>query len=131
KYHLAHNPDADSVAKSEGFNTWVDAFLNKSGQATMYITAGLPVIRPWQIQTVLGQGTRLTFVRNPYYFKVDPNGSQLPYIDRVTFDVIEDPQVMLLKAANGEYGYHLRHINSAQNKPVLAQSMETGKYKLI
>ena len=26
------------------------------------------------------------FSRNPYYWKVDPKGQQLPYIDRITFD---------------------------------------------
>jgi peptide/nickel transport system substrate-binding protein len=131
RFHAGHNADAASLAQQEGFNTWVDMFLNKAGQSTMFITAGLPVIRPWQIQSVLGQGTRLTFARNPYYWKTDTNGSQLPYIDQVIFDVIEDPQVMLLKAANGEFGYHLRHINSPANKPVLAQSMQAGNYTLM
>lgn len=131
QFHVAHNPDAGALATQEGFNSWVDLFLNRSGQATLFIAAGLPVIRAWSLQTVVGQGTRLTFTRNPYYWKVDTNGSQLPYIDEVVFDVIEDPQVMLLKAANGELSYHLRHINSPANKPILAQSSEAGNYSLI
>jgi peptide/nickel transport system substrate-binding protein len=131
KFHLNHNPDVAALATQEGFNSWVDLFLNKAGQATFFMSAGIPVVRAWGLQTVLGQGTRLSWTRNPYYWKVDTNGSQLPYIDEVAMDIIEDTQVMLLKAANGELSYHLRHINSPANKPVLAQSAEAGKYKLI
>ena len=131
QFHIAHNPDANELARQSGFNTWVDLFLNRAGLSTMCITAGLPTIRAWQIETQLGQGTRLIFNRNPYYWKVDTNGSQLPYIDQVVFDVVEDPQVMLLKAANGEFDYHLRHINTPANKPVLARSREPGNYTLM
>jgi peptide/nickel transport system substrate-binding protein len=131
QFHVTHNPKAVELAKSLGFNSWPDAFLNRSGQGTLFIAAGLPVIRPWSLQTVLGTGTRLVFDRNPYYWKVDPNGSQLPYIDRVVLDIIEDPQVMLLKAAAGELSYHMRHINSPANKPVLARSAAQGNYKVV
>jgi len=42
------------------------------------------------------------FVRNPYYWAVDPDGNQLPYIDRVTIDV-DTPDLFALKAAAGSY----------------------------
>ena len=42
------------------------------------------------------------FVRNPYYWAVDPEGNQLPYIDRITIDV-DTPDLFALKAAAGSY----------------------------
>ena len=80
QFHSAYNDNADQLAKDEGFNSWPDLFLNKSGASTMHIAAIIPVVRAWALQTVLGTGSRLVFERNPYYYKVDPNGSQLPYI---------------------------------------------------
>ena len=45
---------------------------------------------------------RIVFVRNPYYWKIDTAGNQLPYADRLEFSIIQDPQVILLKFINGE-----------------------------
>ena len=104
--------------------------MNRSGADTLHQSGGLPVVRPWVMMTTLGTGNRLVFERNPYFFKVDENGSQLPYIDRVVFDIIEDPQVMLLKATNGEISYQLRHFTTPQNKPVLARSAKQKGYTL-
>ncbi len=41
-----------------------------------------PVLWPWH--NVTGDNEAVQFVRNPYYFKVDTNGSQLPYIDAIS-----------------------------------------------
>ncbi|MBR3271284.1 MAG: hypothetical protein IKI59_05110 [Clostridia bacterium] len=46
--------------------------------------AGRPTLRPWNITNALTDQT-LVFERNPYYWKVDAQGRQLPYIDTVEF----------------------------------------------
>ena len=46
--------------------------------------AGRPTLRPWNITNALTDQT-LVFERNPYYWKVDTAGRQLPYIDKVEF----------------------------------------------
>ena len=52
-----------------------------------------PVVNPWQqVQEVIGPGEYL-FVRNPYYFKIDTAGNQLPYIDYIRKSTAEDPEV--------------------------------------
>ena len=44
----------------------------------------LPFMSAWMVTEPLrGDSTRLVFERNPYYWKVDPEGNQLPYIDRL------------------------------------------------
>ncbi|MFO7725604.1 MAG: ABC transporter substrate-binding protein [Oceanipulchritudo sp.] len=45
----------------------------------------LPSMRPWIIRTAKSN-LPLTYVRNPYYYAVDPEGRQLPYIDRLYFE---------------------------------------------
>lgn len=44
----------------------------------------LPSLSPWLLRTHRNNGP-WTLVRNPYYFAVDPEGNQLPYMDRVVF----------------------------------------------
>jgi peptide/nickel transport system substrate-binding protein len=67
-------------------------------------------------------------VRNPYYFKVDPEGNQLPYIDRLTGIKIQDQEVNLLKVLNGELdlgGWGL----GVSDFPTLKKNEDQGNYR--
>ena len=46
--------------------------------------AGRPTLRPWNITSALTE-TTLVFERNPYYWKVDAEGRQLPYVDKIEY----------------------------------------------
>jgi peptide/nickel transport system substrate-binding protein len=61
-------------------------------------------------------------VRNPYYWKVDPEGNQLPYIDNIFYDFIEDIQVMALKGAAGEIDMMDRSLNTLANKTIFVDN---------
>jgi peptide/nickel transport system substrate-binding protein len=76
-------------------------------------------------------GTRVVFERNPYYWKLDPAGQQLPYLDRVAFDVAQDNEVLLLRALNGEFDFHVRHFNTLANKAVVRKYQRRGRYELV
>jgi peptide/nickel transport system substrate-binding protein len=47
-------------------------------------------------------GQRLIFVRNPHYWRRDSKGTPLPYLDRVTLDLVPDQQAQLLRLEAGE-----------------------------
>jgi ABC-type transport system substrate-binding protein len=125
KFHAEFNPDAPTLAKEEGQEHWATLFQTKMD---VWSNVEHPVLYPWIPATVFGEGQRLVYERNPYYFKVDPEGSQLPYLDRLVMAVIEDPEAMTLKAAGGEIDMQDRTINTPVNKPVLARSRESGDY---
>ncbi len=48
-------------------------------------------------------GEKFVLVRNPYYWKVDAEGNQLPYIDRVEIREVEDRQAVALGNISGEF----------------------------
>ncbi len=48
------------------------------------------------------RGQRVVLERNPYYGKKDKNGAVLPYLDTLTFVVIPDPNVEVLRFQAGE-----------------------------
>jgi peptide/nickel transport system substrate-binding protein len=47
-------------------------------------------------------GQRLRFERNPRYWRRAPDGGPLPYLDRVTVDVIPDQNAELLRLESGQ-----------------------------
>ena len=60
----------------------------------------LPTLQPWML-TNAPPATRFVFARNPYFHRVDAEGQQLPYIDQVMFDVV-DNKLIPIKTGAGE-----------------------------
>src|SRR5690606_30933689 len=62
-------------------------------------------------------------------FKVDPDGQQLPYLDRVVFTQFEDVEIFTLSVLNGEIDMQDRHINTLTNRALLFDGQEAGGYR--
>jgi peptide/nickel transport system substrate-binding protein len=48
------------------------------------------------------RGQRLVLERNPFYWKVDQKGTQLPYLDQITLSIVRDDSVRVLRYLNGQ-----------------------------
>ena len=138
EFHATWNTEnLDQLVADAGAANWVELFQTRGGgiSGTSYDARWgnpeLPTLHAWQIVEPYGEGTRVVTRRNPYYWKVDPEGNQLPYIDEVIFEVMQDPEVLLLRASNGEIDIHDRHFNTNINKPVLADNSEKGDYRFF
>ncbi|MBV7337227.1 hypothetical protein KFU94_55160 [Chloroflexi bacterium TSY] len=69
-----------------------------------------PVLGPWMtVEEVPGE--KVVLERNPYYWKVDSAGNQLPYIDRVESLFVPDQQVRTLMTVNGEVDVSIRELD--------------------
>jgi peptide/nickel transport system substrate-binding protein len=101
KWHIKYNPQAADLAKSEGFETWAQAFNQHKDKTQAQTDVNCPDISPWVLSQVDAQGNKY-FDRNPYYFVVDKEGNQLPYIDQQIGVIVADAQVRTLKLASGE-----------------------------
>jgi peptide/nickel transport system substrate-binding protein len=128
QFHVKYNPEATKLAEQENLTAWTELFASRADD---WNNPEKPTLNAWTVTTPLGESNRVVAKRNPYYWKTDPDGSQLPYIDEVVYQVISDPQVILLKATAGEFDLVMRHVNSLPNKPVLARGRETGKYDFL
>ena len=89
---------AERVARA-GQRNWA-ALHNRRDSQYRNDNPALPTLEPWIVQT-RPPSQRFVFVRNPYYYRIDRNGRQLPYIDRVIVD-IADPKIVPAKTAAGE-----------------------------
>lgn len=88
-----------------------------------------PVLFAWRTESVQ-PGQQVTFVRNPYYWKVDPEGNQLPYIDRMVVEIVEDDQVRLLNLSQGKYDAAFRAASNTNDIPFLLEHTEEGDYQV-
>lgn len=130
QFHPKYNENAEAEAVAAGAEGWVQNFHAK---ADAWRNPDLPRLNPWIITQGIGQGdgSRVIAKRNPYYFKVDTEGNQLPYIDEVTVDIITDPQVTLLKAANGDFDMvdsYVGFVTTPENKGTFFDNQEAGGY---
>jgi peptide/nickel transport system substrate-binding protein len=63
-----------------------------------------PTMNAWQLAEY-HQGRSSTWKRNPYYWVVDQQGNQLPYLDTLSFEVVAQTETRRLKIHNGSYDY--------------------------
>ncbi len=87
----------------------------------------LPTLHPWR-NTTRGPAQRFVFLRNPYYHRVDPDGRQLPYIDRVILRV-STPSLIAAKTAGGETDLQARSLAFNQYT-FLKMGEKRGRYKV-
>ena len=68
----------------------------------------LPTLQPW-VNTTRPPSQRFVFERNPFYHRVDPEGRQLPYIDRIVMG-IADRKIVPAKTGTGESDLQARYV---------------------
>lgn len=89
-----------------------------------------PTMLAWQTERFI-PGERTVLGRNPYYWKVDPEGNQLPYIDRMDIELVEDEEIRLLNLSQGKYDASFRDGSyNPLHIPFLAENAEEGGYEL-
>ena len=136
QFHEKYNAEGlpKLLADNPAANDWVSLFNSKvslSFQSSYWQNVDLPTMNPWVLSVPYADGERVAATRNPFYWKVDPEGNQLPYIDGVTWAKIDDPQLMVLKMTSGEFDFAFRHINNATFKSVLYDGQQSGNYRFI
>jgi peptide/nickel transport system substrate-binding protein len=90
-----------------------------------------PVLFAWR-PIEFEAGVNLIVERNPYYWKVDTAGNQLPYIDRIVSEEVTDPEVRLLKLIAGEIDASWRTgTSSALDIPVLLEAADEANIRYM
>jgi peptide/nickel transport system substrate-binding protein len=130
-FHPNYTPleELDARAKAAGFDSWRQLFLKQlDGYTAVSMVPGVPVLTPFVPVTITS--THRVFERNPYYWKVDSAGNQLPYIDRVVVDIVSDAEVATGKMISGEIDFD-GFATDISNYPLYKQHEEEGDYRTI
>jgi len=89
----------------------------------------LPVMNPWKVDIAF-PANQMVATRNPYYWKVDTEGNQLPYIDQIVTDLIEEAQAITLRASAGDIDFQYRHIRFT-DLALLVENAEANGYQVL
>ncbi|MGC1495742.1 MAG: ABC transporter substrate-binding protein [Sulfitobacter sp.] len=141
QYHPDINPDADTLAQSLGFENGYALVKAYYGSSDWMDTptpmlahpdkvAGLPLDAAPTLEShiVISESTEgRQFVANPYFFKVDTAGNQLPYINEMDEIFVGESEVRLLKLVNGEVSYKAQALQ-IDYVPLLMENQEKGGF---
>ena len=94
-----------------------------------YENPDFPTLFAWDVEEYT-PGESWKLVRNPYYWKVDTEGNQLPYIDYIYVDLIEDEEVRTLAVTQGNYEASFRGIQDPRNIAILMEEAEAKDYSV-
>lgn len=85
------------------------ALHNRMDSHAKFHNPDMPTLQPWRNITS-PPSTRFIGERNPYYYRLDSAGRQLPYIDRVEINVV-DAKLIPAKAGTGEADLQARGLS--------------------
>ena len=117
----------DALIKQFGVRNWA-ALHNKLDVMYRNDNPNMPSLDPWILKTSL-PADRIVFERNPYYYRVDGAGHQLPYIDRVVFN-IANSRIIAAKTGAGESDLQARYLSFDDYTFLKANEAANG-YKVL
>jgi len=94
-------------------------------------TPGYPCIFAWCLTELSSDGQLYTFTRNPYYWRVDTEGNQLPYIDAIQIEIVADEQTRILNCSQGKYDTAFRICGGPNEIPFLDENASRGGYHFL
>ena len=89
-----------------------DATYEQFEEKAMDYNVERPVMTAWKITQYEAGATLMVAERNPYYWAVDEEGNQLPYIDQIYFHLVEDVAGVNVMGIAGEIDMQDRAIDS-------------------
>jgi peptide/nickel transport system substrate-binding protein len=135
QFHPTYNANADADAKAAGLADWRALLEQKCPEIyglQRWMDPARPTLEAWVVESPPDATAEFSiFTRNPYYFKVDTEGNQLPYLDRINFTISNEGPDMILRAMNGEVDFQDRNINALSQKPVYLENAEAGGFHLV
>jgi len=115
----------DKMVKDREFEEWFQLF---GREVSTRDNPDLPTLRPWVIKTK-EIGTTAIAERNPYYWKVDTAGNQLPYFDKILWNITQTVEMNVMRAVSGEVDMQAMYLGFS-NYTLLMENREAGDYEV-
>ena len=151
RFHKRYNPQGLAAEiTAAGAGDWVELFRLKSGDehvpkslAALFrhkmsgedVPARIepwPTLNAWMLIGVEdGAQPSIVAVRNPYYWKIDPGGQQLPYLDKVVYSIFKSQQEIIEFTKTGNIGMQSRRISHPKFYQELAVFQDQGGHRFF
>lgn len=120
--------ELEARMKEGKFDTWMDLFGTKMDDMD---NPELPVLGSWVVRNEKGSEIQI-YERNPYYWKVDPEGNQLPYIDQIEVPRSPGMEADLLRVIAGEVDFCGQTcVGGLSNFTIVMENRESGDYRTV
>ena len=126
QFHKKYNKKAGE--SDAGMRRGWAAVHNREDNMYQFDNPKLPTLQPW-MNTSKPPADRFVAVRNPYFHRVDPEGRQLPYVDRVVMSVAEG-KLIPAKTGAGESDLQARDLQF-NNYTFLKKGEKTNNYHTL
>ena len=147
QFHPKYNKNANALAQKAGFkdgyeainfyynaSDWKDTptpYLKDPSMKKVKALGGVgtvPTLESFIVVEDTSEGRKV--VANPYFFVVDTQGNQLPYLNAVKETYIKDPQLVALKLLNGEAHFKNQNLDLSIAPDLLEGASKPGaKFK--
>ena len=129
QFHIDYSEDANKKAKEEGLEEWWQLFNQTREKTRPYIHyPGPPYLYAWVPTSVTMD--RTVWDRNPYYWKVDTAGNQLPYLDNIYGVLVVESELVKARGIAGEFDFLVEGFGMDE-APLLEQNAERYNYHVI
>ncbi len=122
--HYADKDALEALVKKAHVANWA-ALHERMSRQYRPENPNLPTLEPWR-NTTAPPAELFTFERNPYFHRVDQNGQQLPYIDKVTLS-LGTSTLIPAKTASGDASLQARYL-SFEDYTFLKQNEKLNSY---
>jgi peptide/nickel transport system substrate-binding protein len=134
QFHARYTDEAtlEGMAQELSLENWEQLFWNKN-QWGNGIWQGpdnvkeWPSLSPWIVIDSPQEGLYI-WERNPFYWKIDLAGNQLPYVDYMRFDYIQTTEAIKLKLTQNELDYVGPHDVTIAQYPYYKENEARSNY---
>ena len=125
-YNRENALTVDATRHPRKFASWITR-LQRLGVPDNDRIANVPTLRAWR--DVYDAQFHALSIRNPYYYRVDIKGNQLPYLDAVHTKKITEPNNVILELTGGHVDAQWRKLEF-NDFTVLKMGEEKGNYEI-
>jgi peptide/nickel transport system substrate-binding protein len=125
QFHADFSDNADELAVAEGFDYWYQLY----GRQRNY-GQNVDFPRLSQIVATSERPDAVFYDRNPFYWVVDTEGNQLPYIDKMLVDRVADRELENAKVLAGEYDFSAYNVD-LPSFSAYAQAATAGDFRVL
>ncbi len=142
QFHIKYGDKAkiDQLIKDNKLETWQQLFNQRNGPSQWGLNVWQwpawmkdtphPNLSPWAYKEQPQEGLFI-LERNPYYWKVDLEGNQLPYLDSLRLDYITTADAAKLKLAQNEVDSLGMHDVTMAEYPFYKENEVKGNFQVM
>ena len=127
-YHIDYvgEEEMEELLDEYGFEEWYELMAHMDeGEGQANYIEGAPTLGPYVLESM--ETDRRVYTANPYFWKVDTEGNQLPYFDRIETDLVADREVLNGRIMSGDIDF-AAYETDIRNYPMFRQNEEAGSY---